>query len=330
MSSAPRPTVLITGASGLLGRELVRVLASTGLYDVVGSGRGAGPSQSALPAGARWAAADLCAPGAASSLVSSVRPAAVVHAAAERRPDACEAAEAAAAAGGAASDAEALNVDAAWEAARAACRAGAAFVFVSTDYVFDGSAPPYAPCAAPRPLNAYGRHKLRGERATAAAHPGAVVLRVPLLYGPSRDVAESAGTVFARAVVSRAPAALDDWQIRVPTLTTDVARTAARIVAALLARAPGVAGATLHYSAPDRFTRYSLALRMAALLGGAPTDHLTPAAGPPPGAPRPRDADLDCAATRALGLFEPPTPFDDGMRAVLAGFVVDANKRTIV
>src|SRR5260370_33070023 len=64
---------------------------------------------------------------------------------------------------------------------------------VSTDYVFDGTRPPYRPDDAPNPLNAYGRSKLDGERALLRSGAQACVLRLPLLYGPVIDWGESAG-----------------------------------------------------------------------------------------------------------------------------------------
>ena len=60
-------------------------------------------------------------------------------------------------------------------------------ISISTDYVFDGTSPPYLPDDAPAPLNAYGRSKLDGERALLASDPMSCVLRLPLLFGPFTD-----------------------------------------------------------------------------------------------------------------------------------------------
>lgn len=69
-----------------------------------------------------------------------------------------------------------------WLAA-AAARAGAGFVHVSTDFVFDGTAgTPYPPDAAPNPIGAYGETKLAGEIAVRAAHPQALILRTAWVY----------------------------------------------------------------------------------------------------------------------------------------------------
>ena len=62
---------------------------------------------------------------------------------------------------------------------------GSALVYISTDYVFDGTAPPYAPNALPNPVNLYGRTKRGGELAVLDAQAKgakAVVIRVPVLF----------------------------------------------------------------------------------------------------------------------------------------------------
>ena len=77
----------------------------------------------------------------------------------------------------------AVNRDAPAAAARVAAQRRAPFVFYSTEYVFDGTAGPYGEADAVRPLSAYGRSKLEGERAVLAAHPGALVIRTTVVYG---------------------------------------------------------------------------------------------------------------------------------------------------
>lgn len=81
----------------------------------------------------------------------------------------------------------ALNRDAPLFLGRMAQRAGAAFVFYSSDYVFDGLAGPFGEEDEPRPLNVYGRSKLEAERAILAAIPRALVLRTSVVYGPEHQ-----------------------------------------------------------------------------------------------------------------------------------------------
>jgi dTDP-4-dehydrorhamnose reductase len=127
---------------------------------------------------------DLLTETAARELVDRAAPDWVVHCAAVTDVDACEADPAMA---------MRLNRDMAEHLARAAQRRGAAFVFISTDAVFDGGSGGYRESSQPNPVNAYGRSKLAGEGAVLAAHPQAVILRTNL-YGwnaqPKRSLAE--------------------------------------------------------------------------------------------------------------------------------------------
>jgi dTDP-4-dehydrorhamnose reductase len=76
--------------------------------------------------------------------------------------------------------AHAVNVDGARNVAEAASRV----IYVSTDYVFDGTkAGPYVESDAVNPLSAYGRSKLAGERATLTASPQSLIVRTSWLFG---------------------------------------------------------------------------------------------------------------------------------------------------
>lgn len=54
-------------------------------------------------------------------------------------------------------------------------------IYISTDYVFDGTSPPYEIGDKPNPLQFYGQTKLAGENAVRQVYPNAVILRVPIL-----------------------------------------------------------------------------------------------------------------------------------------------------
>lgn len=112
-------------------------------------------------------------PGAA-GLVAECRPALVVHAAAQSKPDPCEADPA---------GTRAVNVAGTAALAAAAARAGARFVFFSSDLVHDGLSFPYDDGARPSPVMEYGRQKAEAEAAVLSAGGDPVVLRLALCYG---------------------------------------------------------------------------------------------------------------------------------------------------
>src|SRR5262245_28146345 len=76
------------------------------------------------------------------------------------------------------------NCEAPAQAAKLAAKRNAAFVFFSTEYVFDGRQGPYGEDDPVAPLSVYGRSKLDGERAVMAANPRALVVRTTVVYGP--------------------------------------------------------------------------------------------------------------------------------------------------
>ncbi|AIO37471.1 methionine adenosyltransferase 2 subunit beta [Burkholderia cenocepacia] len=304
------PTILLIGASGLLGRAVAASLSrepSLTLLATVRNPDTAGARSLTLPPRdiARLDALDQ---PALEHLFDMHRPAAVIVCAAERRPDVCERDPAAA---------RAINVDAPARIGALAARYGAWTLGISTDYVFDGNAAPYREDATPNPLNVYGRTKLEGEAALLAASPLACVLRLPLLYGPVVDWHESAVTSLMPAIVASAqpgaqPARMDAWAIRYPTYTPDVADVIRDLTLRHLAGAP-VTGIH-HWSGEEPMTKYDIAQRIAAALGldAALARIDTPADA----TPRPYDCHLDAARVRALGIAH-ATPFDAGLRAVL-------------
>jgi dTDP-4-dehydrorhamnose reductase len=151
--------VLVLGSGGMLGPAVGRAAARLG-HDVVALTR---------------AQLDITDAGRVARAVAAAAPRAVVNCAAFTDVDGAECSEA---------QALRVNGDGAGTVARAAAEAGARVVHVSTDYVFDGSkSEPWVESDPVAPLQAYGRTKLAGERAVAAANPDHAIVRTAWLFG---------------------------------------------------------------------------------------------------------------------------------------------------
>lgn len=299
-----RPSVLVTGATGLLGRAVLREFLLAG-YDATGL--------SHRRRAARCLPADLADTASVASLLDGIGADVVIHCAAERHPDVSQ------------RDPEGtrrLNVDATREIASWCLRRGAFLVVISTDYVFDGTKPPYRVEDEPNPLNAYGASKLAAERAALEASDGAAaVLRVPILYGDTDDLSESAVTVLAANLLKASPGETLSFEarcIRYPTHTADIAQVLRRMVEA---RRGGMAlDGIFHWSGGEAMTKLDMARAMAPLLGIEGVT-IAPDTRPPTGAPRPVDAHLDLSRLEGLGLSIAGRPFASAVASILGPFV---------
>lgn len=268
--------ILVTGAAGQLGAELVRALAPHG--DVVGTDR----SQ-----------LDLADPSAIVATVRRLEPSLIVNAGAYTAVDLAEKETALA---------DAVNGVAPGVLAEEAKRAGAVLIHYSTDYVFDGTATTaYVEDAPTRPLSAYGRSKLAGERAVAASGAAAVVFRTSWVYG--RRGRNFLLTMQRLAAEGRELRVVDD-QTGAPNWCRELARATARVVAPGLSKLADRRG-LYHLTARGSTTWYGFAR---AILADRPSVRIVPIATAeyPTPAHRPAWSVLDGARfERAFGFALP-------------------------
>jgi dTDP-4-dehydrorhamnose reductase len=188
--------VLVAGSGGQLGRAL----AGTAPADVTLIA----PPETEFDIGNREQVA---------AVVAQTKPDLLINAAAWTAVDKAEAEE---------DKALLINATAVGYLASAAAEAGARFVQVSTDYVFDGHAcQPYRPDSVPAPASAYGRTKLAGELAATANHPAPLIIRTAWVYA-------AAGNNFVKTML-RLMAERDEIrvvadQVGTPTHAASLAR----------------------------------------------------------------------------------------------------------
>jgi len=287
-----KKNILITGASGLLGRSLAARLDGMGNVSGTGFSNVAG----------RLFPVDLRDLEALRGLLKEVKPDVVVHCAAYRDPDFCEDHP---------EEAYHLNV-APVEQFCELLPESVPLLFISSDYVFEGVTAPYCEEDERHPVNEYGRLKVAAEDLVLQRDAGSA-LRIPLLIGAG-PTWESSGFIFKTLaqIQDPSPSSLDHAGIRFPTWTIDVAEAVAHL---LDIKGRGI----YHYSSLEGGTKYEWALELANL-AGVSMEHITPnREGSATRAVRPGNTQLAVEKIRRTGLSR-FTPFREAVQSVLKGF----------
>ncbi|MGN0433640.1 MAG: dTDP-4-dehydrorhamnose reductase [Bilifractor sp.] len=210
--------VFVTGVAGQLGHDVMNELAARGLEGV---GTDLAPSYSGINDGSAvtrmpYVSLNITDEDAVDRVISEVKPDVIVHCAAWTAVDAAEDEENR-------TKVMAINVDGTRNIARAARKADAKMVYISTDYVFDGQGTePWKPdCRDYAPLNVYGKSKLGGELAVSEILEKYFIVRIAWVFGLN-------GKNFIRTMLNvgrtHPEVRVVDDQIGTPTYTLDLAR----------------------------------------------------------------------------------------------------------
>jgi len=261
--------VLITGAGGQVGSELVAAFEAPGHHEVVALDH---------------ATCDVADRDSVLAAITSTAPDAVVHPAAWTAVDACE---------GDPDRAYRVNALGTRHVAEGARRVDAPVFYVSTDYVFDGTkASPYVEWDATGPRSVYGQSKLGGER---ELDPGSTVIRTSWVCGFHGN--NMVKTILRLAGQHDTLTFVDD-QVGHPSFADDLASMIMRLV---VDHRPG----TFHVTNQGAVSWYEFARAVLEAAGHDPERVKPVSTAELPGsypAPRPANSVLDNAALRLSGI----------------------------
>jgi dTDP-4-dehydrorhamnose reductase len=260
---------LITGASGLLGGEVVRHMAGRApLY-------GAWFSRPPAPhAGVAYVQLDVADRAAVQALVQRLRPAVIIHTAYRKHePDLLR-----------------VTAEGAGYVAQAAAANGARLVHVSSDVLLDGEHAPYDESAQPAPLHPYGAAKAEAEALVRQAAPRAAIVRTSLIcrLAPLDPIS----AWISDSLRQGQPITLFTDEIRSPVWVQDLAAALIELAGLDFAGVINVAG-------PQALSRYELGERLARRLGLDPQG-ITAGESLHSGLRRPRNCTLDVRLAQRL------------------------------
>lgn len=294
--------ILVTGSNGLLGQKLVDALRDDASVDLIATGRG--PDRTPDPLGNRYHAVDYTIQSEVNRVFDATRPEAVIHGAAMTNVDACE------------TDPEAChlqNVTATHHLVEAAKRHGSHFIFLSTDFIFDGKNGPYREGDAPAPLSVYGHSKLEGELLVMSSGLAKwSIARTIIVFGVAQGLSRSNVILWAKSALEKGqPIKVVDDQWRMPTLAEDLADGCIRIAR------QGAIG-IYHLCGPDGMSILELVQRVGAFFG-LETSLVTPVKSDTLGQPAKRPPKTGFVIDRARNeLGWNPRSFEEGLALVEA------------
>lgn len=242
--------ILITGANGFLGYYLTDLLLEND-HEVIATGKGPCRHSFDHCSSFQYLPMDFTDPGSIRAVFENSRPDVIVHAGAISKPDDCEKDQWAAYQANVEGTISLLN-----EAEILKCF----FIFLSTDFIFDGEKGMYREEDVPNPVNFYGKTKLEAEKAVKEYPFPWAIVRTVLVYGkPLSGRGNILSVVKEKLQKGEAYSVFND-QVRTPTYITDLAWAIKTIIEK---QETGV----FHISGEDVLTPYEMACHTARILG---------------------------------------------------------------
>lgn len=282
-----RMKILVTGSNGLLGQHLIKKLTENAAYQVIATGRGENRVPHLITGIHTYVPLDITDGIAVDNMIKNLQPEVIIHAAAMTQPDPCE-----------------LNPVACWNINVTATRfllsaaenTGARFIYLSTDFIFNGEAGPYIETDTPDPVNYYGSSKLAAEKAVRESNIRWAIVRTVLVYGNILVGNRSNVVSWVKEnLENNKPIKVVSDQWRTPTYVEDLAKG---IVLVLEKNATGI----YHISGDEGMSPFDMATAVA--------DHL--------------QADKSLMTEVNASTFTQPA-----RRPLRTGFTIDKAKRTL-
>lgn len=239
--------VLITGANGLLGQNVVAALL--GDFEVHGCDIQKEPVLNFE--NYDYAVCDITNKRVVSDFIKEFQPNYIVNAAAFTNVDGCEDHK---------EDCWKVNVIGVENLAKAARKVNAFLVHISTDYVFDGVEGGYHENSQPNPLGYYGRSKLASENAIIKTGIDSAILRTMVLYGTGKNLRLNFATWLVEMLKNGKEVIIVDDQFGHPTIANDLAAAIKKIIELTKT---GI----FHVTGSECVSRYDFALKLADVFG---------------------------------------------------------------
>ncbi len=241
--------ILITGANGFLGNYLVAQLLAKN-YQVVATGKGECRLTFADENNFQYVSMNFTDPFAVHDVFEKYKPEIVIHAGAMTSADNCEQEQWLA---------FTTNVEGTLTMLFNAEDQKSFFIFISTDFVFDGKKGVYSEDDSTNPVNYYGKTKTEAEEAVREYRYDWAIIRTSLVYGRAIAGKKNLLTVVKEKLEKGEEYAVVNDQIRTPTYVEDLAFG---IVAIIEKKATGI----FHLSGEDILTPYTMAGMLAEYL----------------------------------------------------------------
>jgi len=238
--------ILITGSNGLLGQKIVRQLSNNSKLNYLATSQG--QNRNIACPSTNYSSLDITNAVEVSNTISKYSPDYIIHTAAITNVDYCELNT---------SECEKVNVTGTKNLFDAAKKNGTHFLFLSTDFVFDGKKGNYKETDKPNPLSVYAKSKLDGELILMNSnYSNWSIARTIIVFGEGENLSRSNIVLWAKEALSTGKALnIIDDQFRAPTWADDLAWGCIQIC---VQKRKGI----YHLSGPESMSIFDLVMRI--------------------------------------------------------------------